>query len=91
MRAVVGSALPRFGDHGRQSSDRGDPGRHATSQKQRQSMTALRSILRQCFSSQGFVLLLQKTPDGTRECQPDRRVAARFFLRRARARSRERG
>lgn len=91
MRAVVGDTLLRFRDYRRQGSDRRDPGRHAASQKQRQSMTALPPILRQCLSSQRLVLFVQKTPDGESRGQPDRRLVASFFLRRANARSRERG
>src|SRR5262249_30753937 len=76
---------------GAKSLDSPNPGRHTASQKQRHSVTPLSPILLQRFAAQRLVLVLQITPIGDARGQTDRRVVASFFLRRARARSRERG
>lgn len=91
LRDLFGGTRPRLWDRRRQRRDRRNPGRHAASHKQRHSVTALSPILPQRFAPQRLVLLEQVAPIGKARGQIDARLVASFFLRRAKARSRERG
>ena len=91
LRSLFSSTLLRFWDRRRQRCDSRNPGRHAASHKQRHSVTARSPILPQRFAPQRLVLLEQVAPFGEPRGQIDVRLVASFFLRRAKARSRERG
>jgi len=91
LRGLFGGTLLRLGSRRRQRYDRRNPGRHAASHKQRHSVTARSPILPQRFAPQRLVLLEQVAPIGEVRGQIDGRLVASFFLRRAEARSRERG
>jgi hypothetical protein len=83
--------MRRFGSRRLQRCDSRNPGCHAASHEQRHAVTARSPILAQRFAPQRLVLLEQVAPSGGTRGQIDGRVLASFFLRRAIARSRERG
>jgi len=91
LRSLFSGTLLRLWDRRRQRCDSRNPGRHAASHKQRHSVTARSPILSRRFAPQRLVLLEQVAPIGEAQGQSDGRLVASFFLRRAKARSRERG
>lgn len=91
LRGLFGRTLLRLWDRRRQRCDRRNPGCHAAGHEQRHSVAALSPILPQRFVPQHLVLLEQVAPLGGARSQIDGRLVGSFFLRRAKARSRERG